>query len=307
MTNRPAEREDDEGLAQFRDLGTYMSAATLGRMKRGRLFSLCVRASLAKCYEYNLLAWDKRRSVDAFFALPTLRGVCEDLIVLNYIRDMPNRDRDALLSKLMIHELHNRLSTQDAFFSATRPLQPVLKPYMSEPEVESLADDIRSIWRSNGWPNMNRNVVPRVRQMAEKHGGDILRTLYEYLYRLTSNTVHFSVGSLLRSGWGDDQSSCRFSVEHLSKYYAAFGRIYGAFLFCVYFELFGRVLRPGKAVLAQVHGIRRSILSTVRWPEMGLYPNFPAISEFPKWSKHLILLSFQDNSSARSVQIGGWM
>ena len=32
-----------------------------------------------------------------------------------------------------------------------------------------------------------------------------------------------------------------------------------------------------------------------------------AISEFPKWSKHLILLSFQDNSSARSVQIGGWM
>ena len=31
-----------------------------------------------------------------------------------------------------------------------------------------------------------------------------------------------------------------------------------------------------------------------------------AISEFPKWSKYLILLSFQDNSSARSVQIGGW-
>ena len=34
---------------------------------------------------------------------------------------------------------------------------------------------------------------------------------------------------------------------------------------------------------------------------------FGAISEFPKWSKYLILLSFQDNSSARSVQIGGWM
>ena len=35
--------------------------------------------------------------------------------------------------------------------------------------------------------------------------------------------------------------------------------------------------------------------------------NKAAISEFPKWSKYLILLSFQDNSSARSVQIGGWM
>ena len=33
--------------------------------------------------------------------------------------------------------------------------------------------------------------------------------------------------------------------------------------------------------------------------------NFSAISEFPKWRKYLILLSFLDNSSARPVQIGG--
>ena len=32
---------------------------------------------------------------------------------------------------------------------------------------------------------------------------------------------------------------------------------------------------------------------------------FQAISEFPKWRKYLILLSFLDNSSARPVQIGG--
>ena len=32
---------------------------------------------------------------------------------------------------------------------------------------------------------------------------------------------------------------------------------------------------------------------------------FLAISEFPKWRKYLILLSFLDNSSARPVQIGG--
>ena len=33
--------------------------------------------------------------------------------------------------------------------------------------------------------------------------------------------------------------------------------------------------------------------------------NISAISEFPKWRKYLILLSFLDNSSARPVQIGG--
>ena len=32
---------------------------------------------------------------------------------------------------------------------------------------------------------------------------------------------------------------------------------------------------------------------------------YTAISEFPKWRKYLILLSFLDNSSARPVQIGG--
>ena len=153
--------------------------------------------------------------------------------------------------------------------------------------------------RSNGWPNMNRNR----RATGPTDGRETRGRHLAHALRVPV-PVDIEYGPFQR--WlfaskrvGDDQSSCRFSVEHLSKYYAAFGRIYGAFLFCVYFELFGRVLRPGKAVLAQVHGIRRSILSTVRWPEMGLYPNFPAISEFPKWSKYLILLSFQDNSSAR--------
>ena len=37
----------------------------------------------------------------------------------------------------------------------------------------------------------------------------------------------------------------------------------------------------------------------------GYLSIFLAISEFPKWRKYLILLSFLDNSSARPVQIGG--
>ena len=40
-------------------------------------------------------------------------------------------------------------------------------------------------------------------------------------------------------------------------------------------------------------------------PEGDPSVNFMAISEFPKWRKYLILLSFLDNSSARPVQIGG--
>ena len=53
--------------------------------------------------------------------------------------------------------------------------------------------------------------------------------------------------------------------------------------------------------MMRMHGNMR--IGHVRYPTAGC----EAISEFPKWSKYLILLSFQDNSSARSVQIGGWM
>ena len=48
----------------------------------------------------------------------------------------------------------------------------------------------------------------------------------------------------------------------------------------------------GKTVYAKASGI-------------GVVVFYSAISEFPKWRKCLILLSFLDNSSARPVQIGG--
>ena len=50
------------------------------------------------------------------------------------------------------------------------------------------------------------------------------------------------------------------------------------------------------------HSLNRDGLAGAR---MGVLVDFLAISEFPKWRKYLILLSFLDNSSARPVQIGG--
>ncbi|MGH3848465.1 MAG: hypothetical protein ACRDRT_01975, partial [Pseudonocardiaceae bacterium] len=44
--------------------------------------------------------------------------------------------------------------------------------------------------------------------------------------------------------------------------------VYGAFLFCVYFEFFGNFLRPGPKVTNRVNEIRKELLMTPRWPEM---------------------------------------
>ena len=47
-----------------------------------------------------------------------------------------------------------------------------------------------------------------------------------------------------------------------------FGRIYGAFMFCSYFELLFRFLRPDKQTKLIVDKIRKSILKIPRWPEI---------------------------------------
>ena len=59
----------------------------------------------------------------------------------------------------------------------------------------------------------------------------------------------------------------------------------------------GVVPKPGDRSSCMAH-------SLVVAPGLGVYI-LSAISEFLKWRKYLILLSFLDNSSARPVQIGG--
>lgn len=263
-TKRP--KQPDE-LKFFQKLGDFVAEAAQGEMRKGRFFSLCLRASFGKCYEFNLHAWDENNTESAFYWLPTLRGVCEDLIVLNYIQGIPHAQRETLVTGLMRHELHVRLMTQVEFFKNTKPQQPILKPFMTADQVDDLETEIRDVWRAHGWPNMNRKVMPPTRQMAEKHGGDILATLYDYLYRLTSATVHFNVGGLLRTGWGD-MLHATFSPKHFNRYYTMFGRVYGAYMFCAYFELFARFLRTNAETKEPVAEIRQALLRLPRWPEM---------------------------------------
>jgi hypothetical protein len=50
---------------------------------RGREFVSCLRASLAKSFEFCLEAYKYRTNHIAFFLVPSLRSICEDLIVLS--------------------------------------------------------------------------------------------------------------------------------------------------------------------------------------------------------------------------------
>jgi hypothetical protein len=113
-----------------------------------------------------------------------------------------------------------------------------------------------------------KGAIPPIRQIAEKQGMPLLTTLYDYLYRLTSGGVHFSVQSLLRSGWGSHPKNFKFSTRHFHNYFASYCSTYGAFVFCVYFEFFNSIIRPDRATSAAVAKIREGVLMTARWPEM---------------------------------------
>jgi hypothetical protein len=163
----------------------------------------------------------------------------------------------------MDNELGVRLKSQREFFTLARPEQPVLS---ADVDLGPIRQGMRSIWQRHGWPNL-KNEMPPVRQIAEKYHLDLLSTLYDFVYRLTSGMVHFNPQALLRSGWGDPPKF-HFSPLNFDSYYLAYARTYGLLLFCLYFELFLTELAPDKRFIAIVDSMKEALLMEPRWPEM---------------------------------------
>jgi hypothetical protein len=250
----------------FEALKPFVKRIAVGSARQS-FFTLCVKASLAKCFEFNLAVRSEKNLDESFFWMPALRGICEDLIVLNFVKTMPRSDRDKLILRLMAHDIHSRISLQDRFFKEIRIHQPVLRIKEVGNQISALESEIQQIWKKHGW-NLARGSMPQIRQIAERQGQPVLASLYDYLYRSTSAAVHFNVQSLLRSGWGPSKVEFTFSTKNFSRYFRSYARVYGAFLFCVYFEFFSRSLRPGSAVTRRVADIRKELLLAPRWPEM---------------------------------------
>lgn len=269
MTKRKSKlKSGPDDIPHFEALRPYIAKVSKVTLGKHHLFSVCVKSSICKCFEFNMAVRKDTRPQIAFFTMSSLRGICEDLIVLRYLKQMPSSDREKLTWALATHELATRVKHQDAFFSAIRPQQPVLRLNKIEKKIASAERKAQAIWNRHGWPNLQHGAMPQIRQIAEKQGAPWLAILYDYLYRLTSAAVHFNVQSLFRSGWGASPKRVTFSTRHFHWYFVDFSQIYGAFMFCLYFEFFGDLLRPSPEASAAVAEIRSDLLYTPRWPEM---------------------------------------
>lgn len=244
--------------------------ATVNRgdlLSDGPLLS-CVRASIVKAYEFSEFSYIRMRAEFAFHCLGSLRSICEDLIILKFISRLSPNDQASLLLANIQMTTDNSLKRQLPFFKLFRPGQPILGGHPDKDLISKMNVELARIWQSHGWPRKKDGKFPPTEQIAQKVGVGTLEVIYNYMYRLTSSTVHFSAGALMRTGWGNDEQRMVYSTAHMGRYYLQFCQIYSVFLLSIYFEFFGDLLGADMEVRDQVKSLRNVLVMYPRWPEM---------------------------------------
>ena len=257
------------------------------------IFLSCLKASFVSTFEFVDMA-SKEEIGSAFFLTPALRRPTEDIIYFRFLSRHPRKVREKILMDMMALEVMRNLKHQDSFFSKFRPYQPVIKE--QETDIDKIEESVRSFWRNNGWPNLNNRVSPPIEQIARKSDPELLDIVYNFIYRLTSGTVHFNPQILLRSGWGDRlMKKMKVSPRNMDPYYVSVNQVYGSLLLCLYFEFFGRFLRPQQEEKMMVKELRECLQNIFRWPEMVTFEEMNI--DVPKptiWPTTLIHLMYSD-------------
>lgn len=224
-------------------------------------------AAIAKCVDLNVLINSGEiGSKNSFLFIANLRGVAEDLIVLQFLQDQTTESRQTYLTLLQEFSLVSGLLAQVTFFEMNNPFQPVIGGNASALEASRLAgrQSLRAFWKALGEPKKDG---PTVRDMAERTG---LTSTYNYIYFLSSNFVHFNPHPLLRMGWGPEEGPFEFSVHNFAGYYEDVASFYGAILLLGFYFRIGRQLFSPETE----HDIQK-ILETLdgvpRWPEIVTY------------------------------------
>ena len=231
------------------------------------LFRSAIRASFVRAYQFAVYCHrvdPDKADEGAFFMASSLRGTCEDLITLKFIRQLKAKDRNEVISIEMRVAVNKALVEQTKFFRKKRPFQLVLT---AQEEDEALVAALRArlyeIGTTSGLWKTDKKLLP-IEQMAIKLG---MREMYDYFYRVTSDVVHFNPRISLRSGWGDDPKRGKFSMENFAKYYAEFCQVYSVLLFTMLARAFAVDLSLSKPFRAGLSAIETALDEVLRWPE----------------------------------------
>ena len=271
-------------------------------------YLVCVKFAFGRAFRFATLAAGQDPAT-AFFIVPALRAVTEDLILFRFLdKTGTPEERDMVIRNLNLVDVHEKLDHQSRFFSRFRPFQPVLPPLTDSAErIKAAKDELADYWRDHGWQGFAANkATPPIRELAEKSDPGLLEVVYDFIYRLASGEVHSTPRTLLRLGWGTSANpdeaplEATFSTENLAQYHLEVAQIYSAYIVCLWFELFEDRLDTTEDAMAAVAGLRECLLSRGRWPEMVTYEEMnlkvPDAST-GKWPNMLIIALYRVISS----------
>lgn len=247
------------------ELRPTVSGATKASIRGVGIYGCALRAAVAKSFEFAAVVHRDPPPDHGFFITSTLRGLCEDLIVLSFVEPLSPADRNEAVALLMAKNVADGIAAQSAFFKSERPWQPVLQP----PTTTSTDTEaqLRDLAKTLGWKG--RQPWPSVWFMAKASS---LAPLYSYIYAATSKWVHFSPHILLRMGWGGtpddvgDATEWSFTTSNFSQYYAEFNQTYSLMLLLLLVRGPAADIIPSDAV-STVESLQTHLDNPLRWPE----------------------------------------
>jgi hypothetical protein len=94
-----------------------------------------------------------------------------------------------------------------------------------------------------------------------------LGDLYDFVYAVTSDVVHFNPRVIIRNAWGSSKERFDHSVQNFELYYADFCQTYGLLFLCEFTKSFGNELSLSEGYREEVAQIERELNDKLRWPE----------------------------------------
>jgi len=229
------------------------------------VYMATLKSSFVKAYDFARFAHRvslRRANESSFFMTAGLRGICEDIIALKFIAQFTKPIRQELMLLEMQTSVRKASDVQTKFFRRERPFQPIVTSTPNQ-DIRKEKQQYTTIGARVGFC-MIKDKLPAIEQMATPVG---LREIYDYFYRITSETVHFNVRVALRNGWGELPGTVQFGTKNFCRYYLSLNQTYGVFLFCLMSETFSGDLGLTPEFLQAVAQLRRKLDRELRWPE----------------------------------------
>ena len=227
-----------------------------------------MKSAFTKSYDYCGTA-ARTAQRDSFVLQPFLRGICEDLITLKYIKKhlKVESERNKIVQLFSWYLQYSSAKAQQEFFAKVKSPQLSLSLVDPDALISQFETELKGFWHAKGF-NPNK-IFPSVENMAIDAG---LKDLYEFLYHATSKTVHFSPNILMRLGWfKSKEEPIIFSYRNFYKYYYQFNNYYALYLFVIFSTTFKNELQLSRGFMKEAKGIEKMLEDMNFYPELVTY------------------------------------